>query len=516
MAEPLPAGRGPCVLALDVGSSSARARAYGPDGRPRPEVPTARAQCRWTATPDGGMETDADTLLRSVVEVVDAAVAGARAAGAEVAAVSTASFWHSLLGVGADGRPATPVYGWGDARAAGAALRLRERVDEAAVHARTGCFLHPSYPAARLLWLRGAAGDTFPRAAAWMSFGEYLELCLFGVRRCSLSMASGTGLLDLRRRAWDAEMLEAVGVAEEALSPLVDADAPALPLRPEWARRWPELDGIPWVPPLGDGACANLGSGACGTGRAGLTVGTSAAVRALWRGEPERIPPGLWCYRLDGGRVVMGRALSNAGNSVAWLRRRWRLPPAAETEAEVAALEPDAHGLTVVPLLLAERAPGWERWRGASVVGLTGATRPVEVLRAWMEAVSYRVAGALDALEEARGPVTEVIASGGAMHASPAWRRILADALGRPVLLSAEREETSRGAALMALERLGVLPEAEAGAPPAADTCAPDPARHARYRAARARQAEAEALLARLGAAGGGPRRTHNGNPGRP
>jgi gluconokinase len=500
MPEHAPDPGGPCVLALDVGSSSVRARVYDAAGRALESVPTARVECAWTATPDGGMETAADGLLAAVVGALDTAAAGLRTARVRVAAVATASFWHSLLGVGADGRPATPVYGWGDMRAAGAALRLRERVDEDAVHARTGCFLHPSYPAARLLWLRGAAGDTFPRATAWMSFGEYLELRLFGVRRCSLSMASGTGLLDLRRCAWDAEMLDAVGVAESTLSPLVDVDAPVLPLLPDWARRWPELDGLPWIPPLGDGACANLGSGATGAGLAGVTVGTSAAVRALWRGEPERIPAGLWCYRLDGRRLVMGRALSNAGNGVAWLRESWRLPPEAEAEAQVAAMEPDAHGLVVVPLLLGERAPGWERWRGASVLGLTRATRPEEVLRAWLEAVSYRVAGALDALEEVLGPVSQVVASGGAMHASPAWRRILADVLGRRVVLSGEQEETSRGAALVALERLGALPR-EACDPPAEDPCDPDPARHARYRDARARQARAEALLARLGPA---------------
>ncbi len=483
------------MLALDVGSSSARARLYGMDGHALASVPMVSDPYAWTTTPDGGMATDADALVERVAATVDAALRGVRAAGLEVAAVAPTTFWHSLLGVGADGAPLTPVYGWGDMRASEAALRLRERVDPAAAHARTGCFLHPSYPAAKLLWLRGAAADTFPRVAAWMSWGEYLELRLFGERRCSLSMASGTGLLDLRRRAWDPEMLAAAGVPESALSPLVDADAPALPLRGEWARRWPELRGVPWVPPLGDGACANLGSGATGTRRPAVTVGTSAAVRALWEGEPVAVPASLWCYRLDGRRLVMGRALSSGGNGVAWLRERFRLPAPAAAEAEVAAMEPDAHGLTVLPALMGDRGPGWELWAGASVLGITQATRPAEILRAWMEGSAYRIAGALDALEGALGPCGEVVASGGAMHASPAWRRILADALGRRVTLAAEREASSRGAALVALERLGVAaaPVAEA---PGGDACEPDPARGARHREARARQEDAEARLA--------------------
>jgi gluconokinase len=493
-APPHPGAPGGCVLVLDVGSSSARAVLY--DASARAVGREARAAHAWRAPEGGGMETDAEALFGEVVRVVDAGVEEARALGAEIVAVAAAAFWHSLLGVDAAGVPLTPLYGWGEMRPAAAALRLRERLDEGEVHRRTGCFFHPGYPAAKLLWLRRAAAVTFPRVAAWMSFGEYLEMRLFGVRRCSLSMASGTGLLALGEGRWDAEMLAVLGVAEEQLSPLVDTDAPTPALLPEWARRWPELAGVPWIPPLGDGACANAGSGAVGGDRVAITVGTSAAVRTLCEGERPAVPPGLWCYLLDRRRWVMGRALSNGGNTAAFLRASLRLPPPEEMEAAVATLEPDAHGLTVVPSLLGERAPGWEAWSGAAVLGMTQATHPVEVLRAWMEAVAFRITAAVRALEGALGPAREVIAGGGALHASPTWVRILADALGRPLTLSAEPEETSRGAALVALERLGVIAGLGAAPPAPGERVEPDPARHARYRAARARQEAAEALLA--------------------
>ena len=486
----------PCVLALDVGTSSVRAGLYDERGEPLPGTETARSEVRWRVTPDGGMETDPDALFALVVRVVDAALEGVRATGADVAAVVVATFWHSLMGIGADGAPLTPLYGWGDSRAAGAALALRERLDEGAVHRRTGCFFHPSYPASRLLWLREAARDTFPRIAGWISFGEYLDLRFLGARRVSLSMASGTGLMELERPRWDPEVLAAVGVSPETLSPLVDTDAPSPPLLAEWARRWPELAGVPWLPPLGDGACANVGSGAVDGEHVALTVGTSAALRVLWETERVEVPRGLWCYRLDGRRLVMGRALSNGGNVAAHLRAQLRLPPPEETEAELAAMEPDAHGLTVVPSLLAERAPGWEAWAGAATVGATLRTRPVEVLRAWMEAVAHRLAGAHEALEAALGKHCHVVASGGALHASPAWARMVADALDRRVVLAAEREATARGAAVVALERLGWIPGLRAAAAVEGETFEPDPLRHARYRAARARQEALERATA--------------------
>src|SRR5690606_32232422 len=140
-----------------------------------------------------------------------------------------------------------------------------------------------SYPAVKLAWLRETDPGAFARTARWVSFPEYLEWRLLGRWRCSLSMASGSGLLDVHSWVWDPGSLDIAGVVPGALSPVVDVGDEPLRLLDRAAERWPELAGIPWFPPLGDGACANAGSGAIGGARPGLTIGTSAAVRTLWR-----------------------------------------------------------------------------------------------------------------------------------------------------------------------------------------------------------------------------------------
>jgi gluconokinase len=320
------------------------------------------------------------------------------------------------------------------------------------IHRRTGCFLHELYPAAKLVWLRGPAGDSLPPSATWAGVGEILALRLFGELRTSVSMASGTGLLDLHGKAWDGEMLDAAGVSADALPAI--GDAPFRGLREPFAARWPEMAAIPWFPALGDGACASLGMGATGR-RVGLTVGTSAAVRVLREDADVVVPDGLWCYRLDARRTVCGRALSNGGNGFAWLARTLRLPPPDELEARLAAMEPGAHGLAVIPRLVAERPPRPAGPETASIAGLTAATGPVEIARAWLEASARTMAEAVDAVEAAFGPADAVVAGGGSLHASPAWTRIIADALRRPMRLSPHTEATLRGAALLALERIG-------------------------------------------------------------
>lgn len=473
-------GTEPWVLCVDAGSSSVRAWWYDGAGDPLPGEP-ARLPCSWTVTPEGGLTTDLDAMLDAALQAIDGAVAAGRAAGIRPAAVAMAVFWHGLAGLGADGSAVTPLYGWGDARAAIAAEQLRERLDEGEVHARTGCFLHSLYPAAKLVWLGAAPGDTLPRAAVWGSLGELLALRLFGEARTSLSMASGTGLLNIHRRAWDGEMLEAAGIGADHLPAL--SDEPLRGLRAPFAARWPELADVPWFPALGDGACASLGMRASGA-RVGMTVGTSAAVRVLRADAEPVVPPGLWCYRLDERRTVCGRALSNGGNGYDWLRRTLALPPADELESLLGAMAPAAHRLTVVPRLVAERPPEPAGPPTASLAGVTLATGPVEIARAWLEAEAFAMADALDAVEAAFGPAEEVVAGGGALHASPAWARIVADVFGRPLRLSADHETTMRGAALLALERLGALPDAAAYAPSAGegDRLEPDATAHEIYR----------------------------------
>jgi gluconokinase len=477
-----PARRGPWILAVDVGSSSVRAQWL--DASCVPLADAARELYAWEATPGGGMQVDAESLLARCLRAIDRAMVIGREAGIEPMGVAFATFWHGLVGMDAEGCAVTSLTGWGDGRARAAADALRGRLDEKAVHLRTGCFVHEAYPAARLVWLRDAAGDTFPRVATWGSIAEVLALRLFGEARTSVSMASGTGLMDLRRMRWDDAVVDAVGLSPEHLPSI--SDEPLRGLRSEFAARWPELASIPWFPALGDGACASLGMGAVGS-TVGLTVGTTAAVRVLRDDPAPVVPPGLWCYRLDARRTVRGRATSNAGNVFAWLRRVLALPPADELEAQLSAMRPAAHGMTVVPRLVPERSP-YGGPEGAVMAGMTPATGPVEIARAWLEAAAFTMADALDAVEADGGRAAEVVAGGGALHASPAWARMVADALGRPLRLAPDPETTLRGAALVALERLGVIGDAMefAAGDRAGGVLQPDAGAHEVYRAARA------------------------------
>ncbi|HET7875544.1 MAG TPA: gluconokinase, partial [Methylomirabilota bacterium] len=428
-----------------------------------------------------------DALLEAVARAVDNCLAGCGRRARDIGAAGASVFWHSLLGLDPGGAPLTPVLTWADTRSAGAAAELRERLDPGQVHARTGAPLHSTFFPAKLGWLCRSQPDLFGRAARWCGFAEYLLERLTGAWRASVSMASGTGLMDQAAAAWDRPLLDALGLDPGRLPPIDDAPAPGL--AEPFQSRWPALAHVPWYPAWGDGACSNIGSECTGPERVALNLGTSSALR-LVSPDGDRPgfgpPPGLWRYRVDARRSLVGGATSEGGNVVAWCRGVLRLPPDAEAvERAVAAVGADSHGLTALPFLAGERSPGWRADARGAVVGLSLGTTPAAVLRAMMEAVAYRLALIHERLAPLADPRHRVIASGGALHASPAWAEIVADVLGAPLELCPEPEASARGAALLALERLG------AAAPPPlppGPTVTPDPRRHALYRAALNRQ----------------------------
>ena len=470
---------------MDVGSSSVRAGFYDGVGKEL-EGTEVKLDYDFEYTADGGASKDADELLDLVARAIDGVLS--RAEDAEVSGVAMSTFWHSVLGVDRDGRPTTPVMTWADRRAAKHAAELREGVDERAYHGRTGCVLHSSYWPAKLVWSKQAMPDAFGGAEHWVSPADYFYARFFGgPYRVGTSMASATGLFDQNEKRWDREILASLPIEEAQLSSV--SDDPRRGLDGEWARRWPSLSDVPWFPAAGDGACSNVGSGCTGSDRLALMVGTSGAMRVLWKADSVEIPDGPWCYRSDAGHYVMGGALSDGGNLIEWLRNTLRLPDPEETEKLLSEIEPDSHGLTFLPLFAGERGPGWADLANGTIAGLSMSSKPVEILRAAMEAVAYRFAIIAEMLETASPGEKEVIASGGGLLHSPTWTRIMADTLGKPVTVSGVNEASSRGAALIALEALGG-PEIEKAEVHLGETFEPDPDRHEIYRKALQRQRE--------------------------
>jgi gluconokinase len=478
------------ILAIDVGTSSVRALLY--DGQAQP-VRGAEVHIPYAprVAADGTAEVDADRLIGLVRRAVTRLLRlGSRMDVGAIAGVGISSLWHGLLAADLRAQALTPLYLWSDTRASLAARDLSRRLDGEAIRARTGCPLHSSYWPAKLHWLRGERPELWRPGVRWLSIGDLLFWRLFGEPGTSLSMASGTGLFGLRERRWDEELLDVLGLETSALPVVAQA---AAGLGREAARRWPQLAGVPWLHALGDGGLANLGSGCLDTSRRALTVGTSGALRVMHEGEPPVLPPGLWTYRLDGVRLVTGGALSNGGNLYAWMMATLRLEEAG-VDRVLSRMAPAGHGLAVLPHLAGQRSLGYAPNATAAIAGLRSSTTAQQILRAGLEAVALDFAAVDQRLDQVLPGARRLVASGAGLLASPAWIRIMADAIGKPVGVGRVREASSRGAAAFALEWLNLARAADLD-PGTERVLRPRAAATSAYRAAQARQERLYELL---------------------
>jgi len=469
----------PLVIGLDVGTSSVKAAVFGAGGRRgavvrRPVPRRSEADGRVTQEP-GDLQTAVFAALEAVV----------RAAERRPDAVAVSAAMHGLAGLDAHGEVVTPLLTWADDRAAPVVADWIAHGTAGFVHARTGVPLHPMAPVAKLAWFAASEPSLAARVARWVDLKALVLSWLIGDAVTESSSASGWGLMDVRRRVWDDDALR-----------LANVDATRLPdiASPTQVRHLTraasELVGLavgtPVVLGAADGPSGNLGVGATEPGVAGVSLGTSGAVRVVVDEVPADLT-GLFCYVLDERRWVLGGAVSNGGNVVDWLAGTVlltgtspgdglrdgprvgldALPRAAGSGSFDAVLDlaqlapPGSDGLVMVPYLVAERAPLWDPAVPGAYLGLARRHGAAHLARAALEGVGASLGVIADRID-AVAPITAVRATGGTM-ASPLWREILAAALGRPMTVASVDEGSALGAAALGFSALGVVDDPVAG-----------------------------------------------------
>ncbi|GAB5031647.1 sugar (pentulose and hexulose) kinases [Nannochloropsis oceanica] len=367
-------------------------------------------------------------------------------------------------GVTKTSRPIAP--GSGDEPSSGSSNSSGTENDSG-IYNMTGAPIHTAYAAPQLCRLAEEEPDVMIRVFKWQSLVSFCLARWTGATHLpvSYSEASWTGLLDFRRLEWCAELTSMLPIQPLTLPSLADyQDGPhGRKLTSVYARRWPELTQARFFLGVGDGACANIGSGCRDAAHLAVTIGTSAAARVVisenGAGSAERlsvlpvVPPGLWCYRIDKSRLLLGGALTDGGSLIKWMMETFRVgTTTAAAEAEARQCQAGGHGLMVLPFLSGERSPGWNPDAKATITGLTKHTTGADIYRAGLESVALRLAAIVSLMAPHLRDGVVVGASGTALECSPLWRQILADVLGMEVRLGKQSEATSLGAAILMSE----------------------------------------------------------------
>ncbi|MCW2959409.1 MAG: carbohydrate kinase, partial [Solirubrobacterales bacterium] len=302
------------VLGVDIGTTSVKVLALSVDGEVLARAPSRGYPLLAPAT--GKVVQDPAAVVQAAVAGIHDAAALVLAGGRRVRGLALSAAMHGLVGVDRHDVPITPLITWADTRAQRTAQRLR--TEHPGLHARTGTPIHPMSPLVKLVHLREHEPTVFRQAARWVGVKELVVHRLTGAWVVDRSVASGTGLMNLRTEAYDPEALRLAGITADQL-PVLGSALDILPALTAAAAR---ETGLPRDTPVilgaGDGPLANLGADAVSAGVAACSIGTSGALRLLV--DRPGIDPGghLFCYALTPGRWVVGGAVNNGGIVLEW------------------------------------------------------------------------------------------------------------------------------------------------------------------------------------------------------
>ncbi|MBA2729755.1 MAG: gluconokinase [Euzebyaceae bacterium] len=467
---PGPSGT-PVIVGLDLGTTTAKAVAYDEHSRVWADV--SREYPLHTPRP-GYAEQDPGTVCDAALDVVTKAVAQVRSAGGALSGVALSAAMHSLLALDENGAPLTPALTYADSRAAAEASRLRHDPAGIRLGQRTGTPLHPMSPLAKLLWFREHDRVTFDRATSWVSLKELLLRRLCGETVVDHSLASASGLFNLRERNWDADALRLTSVDAGQLSRPVPTTTVLTGLDPAEARRCDLPADLRVVVGAADGCLANLGVGATAEGIAACTIGTSGAVRVATT-TPDTDPHGrLFTYALTDDRWIVGGPISNGGLVLRWLRdavltdltdaaRGAGVDPYERMTAMAADVPAGSEGLLFLPYLTGERAPDWNASARGALLGLTLRHGRGHLIRSAMEGVLLQLRAVVEAMGALQVSPSAFRATGGFTD-SPLWLQMMADVFRREIGVPDRAEGTALGAALLGMVALGTFTDIDEAA----------------------------------------------------
>lgn len=451
---PSPGAWSEVVIGLDVGTTATKAVAF--------ELGSARRHVAIReyplVTPQEGWKVQEPDAIRAAVLSALAECASA-VDGAPVLAVAVSTAMHAVIGLDDDLAPLTPVVTWADARSLDQARGLRASDLASDLHHTSGTPIHPMTPLTKLMWFSRHEPELARSVRWWAGLKDYVLAVLTGQLCTELSSASGTAMLDLATRDWNPVAIELAGIRADQLPPVLPTTA-TLGLSGPAAETTGLPAGLPVVVGAGDGPLGNVGTAAITPGVAGLSLGTSGAVRMLVP-SPYIDPAGrLFCYALTETQWVVGGAVSNGGAVVRWAGGVFGhglgsgdAPPDAELLELAASVPAGSDGLFMLPYLLTERAPLWDPDLHGAYLNIQYSHTRGHFVRAAVEGVAFQLATIVEALDRIQ-PVRSLRATGGAFR-SVLWREVLAAALARPLTVTAGAEGSALGVAALGLVALG-------------------------------------------------------------
>ena len=478
------------VIGIDIGTSGTKTALFDEQGR---KVASKTVEYPLYQPHEGWAEQEPRDWWCATVEGIRAVTADIDKT--EIAGVGLSGQMHGLVMLDGEGEVLRRSIIWCDQRTAHQCDEITERVGAVRLMEITKSPALTGFTASKILWVREHEPEIYEKCRTILLPKDYIRYMLTGERATEVSDASGMQLLDIARRDWSGEVLDALGIDRGLLGKVYESHEVTGRINAAASEATGLPVGIPVVGGAGDNAASAVGCGVVSGGRAFTTIGTSGVVFAH---SPSLAadPQGRmhsFCAAVPGEWHVMG-VIQSAGLSLRWFRDNFCGTEQAEAKRrgvdvykvmdEVAASSAVGSGkLLFLPYLMGERTPHLDPNARGAFIGLTSTHTRGDMLRAVMEGVTFALRDSLELFSAAGITVGDMMACGGGAS-SPLWRQMLSDVFGCRVRTAASNEGGALGAAILAAVGAGIYADVReaCGAVIGEGTvCEPDTERSRRY-----------------------------------
>ena len=401
--------------------------------------------------PPGAKEQHPHTWRDATAKAVRAALKQAGAKTAEVKAIGVSGQQHGFVPLDAQGEVIRPAKLWCDTSTAAECGEITARLGgPKATIGKLGNAVLPGFTAPKILWLKNREPKNFKRLATILLPHDYLNFWLTGEKTMEYGDASGTALLDVKKRKWCEPALQAIDAGLlEKLPPLIASDRPAGHLQPSTARALGLSSGVLVSAGGGDNMMGAIGTGNTRPGVITASFGTSGTIYAC-ADHPVIDPQGEIAAFCDStNRWLPLLCTMNVTVATEMMRQDFDYTH-AKFEAKAASVPAGARGLLLLPYLEGERTPNVPDGTGVMLGIHPGTFTASHYARAAMEGVTLGMNYGLRRLAQLGVKPKQIRATGGGAK-SRLWRQIMADVFNAEVVTLKVSEGAAYGAALQAL-----------------------------------------------------------------
>jgi len=400
--------------------------------------------------PPGHLEQEPEVWWHAVEETVGEVLSALGRRRDEVGALGVSGQQHGFVPLDTEQRAIRPAKLWCDTSTAAQCDEIRETLGGPSnVIKLVGNDMLPGFTAPKILWLKQNEPANYARLAHVALPHDFLNLRLTGNLRMEYGDASGTALLDVRRRVWSPEVCTAVDDDLVGKLPAVGSSRKACGMLSADLRRTWGLGEVTVSAGGGDNMMAAIGTGNVRPGGVTASLGTSGTIFACAE-KPVVDPEGEIAAFCDSNDRWLPLLCTMNVTVATELFRKMFGWDHERMEKEILSVPPGAGGLLFLPYLQGERTPNLPHGCGVLHGMNTSNTTPAHVARAVMEGVTLGMAYGLRRMEQLGVKPVVIRLTGGGSNSS-VWRQICADVFGYPVVTLRSSEGAALGAAIQAL-----------------------------------------------------------------